>query len=1307
MAAVLDSNKSLSVDQSFTINVGVIRASSDRGGGKTTTTHTQHSRAIPIINTDNTRNDCSIKKKKSMVLIPEISGEFICAARAIVVCMESLNGRSSLKYRHICRSKKSLQKNEALKLLRAVGLSAQKPVNVPDLIRFERYLKTQIVVISGDMGCEVIYKGQQNVYEKKIFLYLKDQHFHCIIDIKGFYTRNRKLCVNCLEIYPKTPFAKHFCSMTCTTCQRDTCITDNTSITCSACNTFCRNRGCYESHRTPGVYKAGPNRGTPKLSLCQNFFKCPDCFKIIDTKKSQIKDHICGEYFCKTCQKKVKESDDEQHLCYYRCRKPRTTSGRFLIYDFETNQSDYPITCPQGYSPQPKMNCDQCFDDYRCSKCRKCTNCKRGYCGLQRHVPNYVVCHSVCDSCKNDPFTSDSRCDNCGDRCSLCSARGPTCFDNPPCANCGKRETVFKGYDTVNTFCQWLISPIHTGYIVMAHNSKNFDSHFILNHCTEAGVFPEIVYQGTKIVTMCIKEIKLRFIDSINFLPFSLKKVATSFNLQYTKGYFPHMVNTIDMIGYVGKMPEPSSYGIDTMSESARKEFMEWYDQNSMKTFNFDEELDYYAKQDVHILREATMRFRDMIRDITTIEGSKVPGIDVYCFNTIAGATMHIIRLLTMYEHHSIELHDGSVVNGIYKRGEFFVDNIAIHPSQIKTTEFIKSPIPMIPARGYTRQYADSEIAIVWLEWKSREIGKPIRHSRNSGEVRIEGTRYLVDGYYEEEGPDGQIIKVCLEFLGCFHHSHPQCQPDRNNIRNSRTGLTMAGQYKRTMKRLESIRQLGYKVEVMWECHFKEMMESSEELRLFAAECDVPKPIVLRDAFQGGRCEAMKLHDIIQEDEKIRYLDVISLYPSSVLDPMPICHPRIISNEADFDYSLKTYNLAIIKLRILPPRKLYVPVLGFKSRNKLKFALCYRCAENELVTPCKCTDQQRSFIGTWTNLEINEATKMGYSILKIFQIYSYEETSRERGSHLSVFPEYISMFIKVKTEASGWASWVRTDEDKDRYIDNFYRQQGIKLEKHKIISNPPLRLIAKLFLNSCWGKFVERLDLPRTVYVKTRDQLALLLNDVTKRILNFNLISEEFIVIEYKAQDQFLEDPAFQNVVFGIFTTSIARITLLKLLQKTDTRTIYTDTDSVIYKEKDGENILQIGDQLGDLSDELPDGQHICEILCSGPKSYSYRVSDNSFITKVKGFTLSHKTAQHINFDSIKSIVFGENDSIRPPPFNQISRVKHHGIVYNKPCSKIFKKVFNKRVVQSEMHDSQSEMHDSQSEKYDSLPYGF
>lgn len=62
----------------------------------------------------------------------------------------------------------------------------------------------------------------------------------------------------------------------------------------------------------------------------------------------------------------------------------------------------------------------------------------------------------------------------------------------------------------------------------------------------------------------------------------------------------------------------------------------------------------------------------------------------------------------------------------------------------------------------------------------------------------------------------------------------------------------------------------------------------------------------------------------------------------------------------------------------------------------------------------------------------------------------------------------------MKTEANGYPDWVRTPENEDRYIDNFYAREGMRLDKDATTPNGAKCGLAKLCLNSTWVKPTER-----------------------------------------------------------------------------------------------------------------------------------------------------------------------------------------------------------------------------------------
>ena len=81
-----------------------------------------------------------------------------------------------------------------------------------------------------------------------------------------------------------------------------------------------------------------------------------------------------------------------------------------------------------------------------------------------------------------------------------------------------------------------------------------------------------------------------------------------------------------------------------------------------------------------------------------------------------------------------------------------------------------------------------------------------------------------------------------------------------------------------------------------------------------------------------------------------------------------------------------------------------------------------------------------------------------------YDVVKYDRRTREDG----LFVENINTFLKLK------ARWVRTPEDEERYVDDSYAREGLRLDRDATRPNAAKRGLAKLCLNSLWGKLVER-----------------------------------------------------------------------------------------------------------------------------------------------------------------------------------------------------------------------------------------
>ena len=69
----------------------------------------------------------------------------------------------------------------------------------------------------------------------------------------------------------------------------------------------------------------------------------------------------------------------------------------------------------------------------------------------------------------------------------------------------------------------------------------------------------------------------------------------------------------------------------------------------------------------------------------------------------------------------------------------------------------------------------------------------------------------------------------------------------------------------------------------------------------------------------------------------------------------------------------------------------------------------------------------------------------------------------------------------------GWPTWCTNEELKQQYIDNYLENEGIQLDRARIEKNKGLRQVAKLCLNSFWGKFAQRPNLVQSSYIHSSD----------------------------------------------------------------------------------------------------------------------------------------------------------------------------------------------------------------------------
>jgi hypothetical protein len=119
-----------------------------------------------------------------------------------------------------------------------------------------------------------------------------------------------------------------------------------------------------------------------------------------------------------------------------------------------------------------------------------------------------------------------------------------------------------------------------------------------------------------------------------------------------------------------------------------------------------------------------------------------------------------------------------------------------------------------------------------------------------------------------------------------------------------------------------------------------------------------------------------------------KFLDFSSLYPSILFNTeMPLGHGKISVHNKRLDppwtSSRDNPHKGLIKALIIPPEKIKVPVLPLKQDERLLFPLCRSCAiqhpkgRKDPQYGCPHNEEERSFVGTYTHLELNHGILYG------------------------------------------------------------------------------------------------------------------------------------------------------------------------------------------------------------------------------------------------------------------------------------------------------------------------------------------
>ena len=736
------------------------------------------------------------------------------------------------------------------------------------------------------------------------------------------------------------------------------------------------------------------------------------------------------------------------------------------------------------------------------------------------------------------------------------------------------------GYDALEKFCDWLFTDENYNSTVIAHNQAGYDGRFILQWCLGRGLHPDqYIRQGSRIMYMTFKKFKLRFVDSLHFFLEPLAKLSSTYNIDTLKGFFPHLFNIPENQNYIGLMPGEEAYGVKNMNaDTYNKKFKPWYDGvKCEKQWSFKEEMIKYCRADVEVLSKAVLSFRKMFKDKLDI--------DPFRYVTLASLCMAIFR------------------------GCFLPEKCMIANEQNKKSSRV--------CKEWLLHLADPLLI--------PEVPILVKPSSLAG-GRCEFTYYTKTQHLFTVDAMDKKNKIIKEYNGCYFHGCRKCHPEGDE------------KYKKTMERRTLLEMSGYRVDTIWDCEWVAIKEKLPTPYRIKIEADAKtQHLHTRDALMGGRTEAFKSYLKCNEDEKIRYVDYVSLYPTvNALDDYAVGFPKYVNITPDD--VLNDSFIGLVKCDVKPPKDLYIPVLPDNSNGKLLFHL------NDMYEK------------TWASVELKIALEKGYEITKIHSAVAYK---RFKG----LMKDYVGNFIQMKIENSGIKTQTECDE-----VNDYHARLGFNFEikPEDTADNPGLRQVAKICLNSLWGKFGQRCG-------KNEYDFFFDYNALVKQIINndkicdyhWDIVGENCVELQYKEKEDMFIESDYISEVTAVFTTANARVRLYRMLDWLDpSQVAYCDTDSVLFivnknnpKHKDIQyncqlpNGIEFGKGLGQLEDEFDGKDYIEELVVGGAKSYSYKTKygctkKGKIQVTQKGITLDMANDEVINFDTMKDMVMNTTQSI-------------------------------------------------------------
>jgi len=771
--------------------------------------------------------------------------------------------------------------------------------------------------------------------------------------------------------------------------------------------------------------------------------------------------------------------------------------------------------------------------------------------------------------------------------------------------------------------------------LFIAFNGGSYDIHFLLRIFERGEITHTYVPSPTskhKFIQIELTEKNIRFIDFMRFIPGSLKNIAEAFEIEVSKGDFPHRFNNGEHDNYVGAIPPlftgDDYWGLESYRNQKDKDkFIGWHISqqltyctcenscvcNKLK-WDFQVEIQKYCLLDVIVLAEIVRHYRAACmnfeggNDSEKIMNWTVPCLDPLQFMTLPQITMQ--TLVHGFSSFDDERYDFKGITTTYKK-----------------------------VRG-----GQSWEGVLWVHQQMRKRNEYIHYLGNSSKEYYDfETNLSVDGY----APKSQAVFI---FLKCSYWGCPSCMLEHNEFNwiLPERGMYMSDVKKHFESVMVTLHQLYKEVVTIWDHEFNTSFEEPYMIKC----CQLMKP---EDCFYGGRTEVFQLYSNAKKlDKEIHYYDVTSLYPSVYAHhPLPVGHPiHILGFEVDqsrFHPTASNRYYGYARVKVVPNKS---DMIGLLPQRDSKSGRLYFP-----VYPME---------GCWGTEELYLAMQNGYVVEEIYELFYWDD----RNYSSLHFSAYVNYFFQLKQEAEGWKKLGATSEnpsleEQNDLVERLYIQNGnlARIRPSKVRKNAVLRSLAKLYLNSLWGKFAQKSSKTQHTTIYGTQQFLALWNNkqIEQSACKFREISPGVYKTSYNLKNEFVNPVRHGNLFIASKVTETARCVLhRKMLEVGPENIIYCDTDSIIFLYQSIMGILtDVG--LGKWTNEYP--YHIIEhVYALAPKLYSLKLcpketNPNTYeVFRAKGIQMTLENQHRMIFESIKplieNLVLGKNSHFTIPVKN-------------------------------------------------------